>query len=487
MTREPNPYAKDPTLTTNQAMVMAVPSVIAEDVLNGPDVVNAQHQKNADIHVSDVDREKWNKVADTHTPDAVYTHEEDEETFDLSAAAYALMISQVDSSMTSYNEITFHFSKAAGPDVYGVPWGSDEPVYMFLINEQTGGINGISTNAILPTPGGTGTFKFATPITDLTIGCFCTDPANMQNTMKTIGLRVSVPSSPAFNGMILGNETQIYCNIVCTIKNEGYAHANDSGIHITASAKQALLDIAEKVGTGRGLAMGENSQTTMYSATAYGEDTTVSDGVGIGYGTTANDGIAIGVYTEASGYGSLAIGGVSTVNLSNATKATGDDSMAIGSHTQATVRGAIAIGHSVKLADENVICIGGMNATNGSTNESHLLLDTRLYLLKAKSPLAERYEGGAAALGYIVRDYDGNVIECGTRKLSELLTNNTAFAPAMLDLDSDPPTPFLPTGITEPWEEPERVEVPEEPQKEANTPVEQLKAKLAEFAKTIRS
>jgi hypothetical protein len=486
MTREPNPYAKDPTLTTIQAMVMAVPSVIAEDVLNGPDVVNAQHQKNADIHVSDVDREKWNKVADTHTPDAVYTHEEDEETFDLSAAAYALMISRVDSSMTSYNEVTFHFSKSAGPDVYGVPWGSDEPVYMFLINEQTGGINGISTNAILPTPGGTGTFKFATPITDLTIGCFCTDPANMQRTMKTIGLRVSVPSSPAFNGMILGNETQIYCNIVCTIKNEGYAHANDSGIHITASAKQALLDIAEKVGTGNGLAMGENSQTTMFSATAYGEDTTVSAGVGIGYSATAKDGIAIGVNAEASGYESLAIGGIAAYNVPP-TKATGQGSVAIGYSTQATVRGAIVIGDSVTLADENVICIGGRNTTNGSTNEAHLCIDTRLYLLKAKSPLAERYEGGAAALGYIVRDSNGTVLECGTRKLSELLTNNTAFAPATLDLDSDPPTPFLPTGITEPWEEPERVEAPEEPQKEANTPVEQLKAKLAEFAKTIRS
>jgi hypothetical protein len=86
-----------------------------------------------------------------------------------------------------------------------------------------------------------------------------------------------------------------------------------------------------------------------------------------------------------------------------------------------------------------------------------------------------------------VRDKNGNITECGTRKLSELLTNNTAFAPATLDLDSDPPTPFLPTGITEPWDEPEQVEVPEEPQKEANTPFEQLKAKLAEFAKTIRS
>lgn len=65
MTREPNPYAKDPALTTNSAVVMSVPSIVIEDVLDGPDVVDAQHQKNADIHVSSADREKWNGVADS--------------------------------------------------------------------------------------------------------------------------------------------------------------------------------------------------------------------------------------------------------------------------------------------------------------------------------------------------------------------------------------------------------------------------------------
>ena len=65
MTREPNPYAKEPALTVNKAVLMAVPSVVAEDVLDGPDVVDAQHQKNADIHVSSTDREKWNGVSDS--------------------------------------------------------------------------------------------------------------------------------------------------------------------------------------------------------------------------------------------------------------------------------------------------------------------------------------------------------------------------------------------------------------------------------------
>ena len=68
------------------------------------------------------------------------------------------------------------------------------------------------------------------------------------------------------------------------------------------------------------------------------------------------------------------------------------------------------------------------------------------------SPLATTYEDGEACLGYVVKDSDGNVTACGTRKLSELLTNNTAFAPAALDLEASAPTPFLPTGITEPIE-----------------------------------
>lgn len=65
MTREPNPYAKDPALTVNKAVLMSVPSIVAEDVLDGPDVVDAQHQKNTDIHVSSADREKWDGVADS--------------------------------------------------------------------------------------------------------------------------------------------------------------------------------------------------------------------------------------------------------------------------------------------------------------------------------------------------------------------------------------------------------------------------------------
>ena len=38
MKREPNPYAQQRTYTVTETMAISVPSVVAEDVLNGTDV-----------------------------------------------------------------------------------------------------------------------------------------------------------------------------------------------------------------------------------------------------------------------------------------------------------------------------------------------------------------------------------------------------------------------------------------------------------------
>lgn len=477
MSREPNPYAKDPALTTNKVMIMSVPSAVAEDVLNGPDVVDAQHQKNADIHVSDVDREKWNKVADTHTPVAFYTCEEDENTIDVSASMFMLLISYMaDPTMKSYTEVTLHFSKSAEPDMYGTSWGSDEPVYL-CFGGLSGGLSGISTNAILPTPGGVGTFKFATPIADGVIGMFCTDPINVEETIKTIGLRIS-PSNTYANGIVIGNIDQyseIAGSIILSVRNE-YIHAADASLHVGEEITKKLQYIAVQ---------DYNSQDSI-SAVAKG-----SGSVALGTHVQANssDGYAtaLGSDSLAEGYSSVAIG----LNSRAKARATvafpgcyvdAAYSSAFGNSIAVHSEDVTAVGFSHTVADSGVLTLSA-----GWTDDKWKNYRTILYLISAGSDLANQYEDGAAALGYVVRDKNGNITECGTRKLSELLTNNTAFAPATLDLDSDPPTPFLPTGITEPWEEPERVEVPEEPQKEANTPFEKLKAKLAEFAKTMRS
>lgn len=134
-------------------------------------------------------------------------------------------------------------------------------------------------------------------------------------------------------------------------------------------------------------------------------------------------------------------------------EATGAQSLAIGKGSKSTGAWSAAIGHSVKAKDQGINVAGVFDSASN--------IQTLFYIIGANTSLANTYENGAACLGYVVKDTSGNVLACGTRKLSELLTNNTAFAPAMLDLDSPPPTPFLPTGAMEPIEFPEPEVYPE--------------------------
>ncbi len=134
---------------------------------------------------------------------------------------------------------------------------------------------------------------------------------------------------------------------------------------------------------------------------------------------------------------------------------------AVGYNTHAKAANSLAMGVGVTADKTNTAAIG-LNAVNKDSGT--LLLSTNypttsatyqtiLYLVSAHTPLADTYENGEAFLGYVVRDTTGNIEACGTRKLSELLTNNTAFAPAAFGLDDEPtPGPFLPTGIMEPME-----------------------------------
>jgi hypothetical protein len=123
----------------------------------------------------------------------------------------------------------------------------------------------------------------------------------------------------------------------------------------------------------------------------------------------------------------------------------GDCGVSLGFNATSKGAYAAAIGSRTKNKDKFTTVIGCFNNTDN--------LLTQLYLMCAGSPLANTYEGGEACLGYVVKDLSGNISACGTRKLSELFTNNTAFAPAALGLDDEPaPGPFLPTGIMEPIE-----------------------------------
>lgn len=131
-----------------------------------------------------------------------------------------------------------------------------------------------------------------------------------------------------------------------------------------------------------------------------------------------------------------------------------ETSTAIGVMATAEKTSGFTLGYAGKNKDIGAGLLSVWN-TRDTTSVSHI--GTFLYLIGANTPLANKYEDGAACLGYVVKDGTGNILECGTRKLSELLTNNTAFAPAMLDLEAPTPTPFLPTGITDPIEFPEEI------------------------------
>lgn len=159
-------------------------------------------------------------------------------------------------------------------------------------------------------------------------------------------------------------------------------------------------------------------------------------GIAIGRATVTPEfyGISIGSESSTKGWGAISMGKDAKVN--------GVASISIGANVQADT--SIGLGRLLTVKDAGVVAMSPPNKTDPQTI---------FYLIGASTPLANTYENGEACLGYVVKDSSGNILACGTRKLSELLTNNTSFAPAALDLDAPAPTPFLPTGIMEPIED----------------------------------
>ena len=214
----------------------------------------------------------------------------------------------------------------------------------------------------------------------------------------------------------------------------------ESSYSTALGAKASAKGGATAVGT-KAQATGTDSTALGYNAKASG--TVCSTALGKGAAASGSSATALGSGATANADGATAVGRNARANAKNAT--------ALGCFTLASSAASTAVGYSTQVNDIGVTAIGNFEGTNAQ-------YQTLLYLIGANSPLATTYEGGAACLGYVVKDTNGNIIECGTRKLSELLTNNTAFAPASMDLDAPAPTPFMPTGITDPIEFPEELE-----------------------------
>lgn len=203
------------------------------------------------------------------------------------------------------------------------------------------------------------------------------------------------------------------------------------------------LSVDLTVGTGgyvsaQGVAIGYNAFTTAAASVA------------IGSGATSGE---WGVTVGASAKGQMTR---ATVVVGNGAQVGGSQnySIAVGSNSK-VLKGtsnvlSTVLGYSATVKNSGVVCFAAWDSPSCT-------VQTLLYIIAAGSELAVQYEDSEACLGYVVKEKSGTVIACGTRKLSELLTSNTAFAPASMDLDADPPTPFLPEGIMEPIEFPEEL------------------------------
>lgn len=218
----------------------------------------------------------------------------------------------------------------------------------------------------------------------------------------------------------------------------------------------------------------------------------VAIGASAGHAESKNS-LSIGVQAAAAGNGAIAIGGGGdadegwmndSINGYNYawTTANGQGATAIGLSARARGDGAIAIGNYVSNCNSHSIVLGG--GAQGRDRDE--MLTTRLFLMPAGSPLANKYEDGAACMGYTVQRgpvwdvYDGSesIIECGTRKLSEIFTNNTAFAPMALDPDVEH-TPFNPDADGLPYDK----EVVNKRQQEKVLPENPLLADIKEKLK----
>lgn len=198
-----------------------------------------------------------------------------------------------------------------------------------------------------------------------------------------------------------------------------------------------------KVTETSALAVGYNAKAS-YANTALGADASAFGGtvywsVAIGAGAHAYESQSVVVGDGANSHNAYtcAIGRSSLVQG-------GSYSIALGGKAKVYKSGAIALGYNAKVNDAGAAVISALD-TQGKSQ-------TLFYIIGKNTPLANTYEDGMACLGYVVKAEDGTILECGTRKLSELLTNNTNFAPTSLDPDAPEPTPFMPAGITDPIE-----------------------------------
>ena len=146
--------------------------------------------------------------------------------------------------------------------------------------------------------------------------------------------------------------------------------------------------------------------------------------------------VAFGLSASAKGAYSVAVGYEASVRedysvaIGYSASANSGCSIAVGFAAVCSGSRSVAIGQFAKSQDDDLIVMSVGETTGGS-------IRTHFCFMGKGSPLANTYEGGEACMGYVVADGDGNLVTSGTRKLSELFTNNVGtFCPTGFVLPS---------------------------------------------------
>lgn len=219
--------------------------------------------------------------------------------------------------------------------------------------------------------------------------------------------------------------------------------SNAPAVNAATVGAGSSLSSSEEIALGAGSIAANDSVAIGYEAHA-----NASWSVSLGAESYANGyySISVGRWASAHGECAIAIGGGSDVYRTSesfrvdcSAYAQKDSSVAIGVNTKSYAKNAVALGNDLTVSDPDVTVLGGRPSGYDKNT-------TKIYIMPEGSALANTYEDGRASIGYIVTDKDNTIIESGTRKLSELLTNNSSFAPAVMSLDDEEsPTVFTPT------------------------------------------
>lgn len=188
------------------------------------------------------------------------------------------------------------------------------------------------------------------------------------------------------------------------------------------------------------LAVGTHSEAKDYS-NAIGSSATCKNNRSICIGHAfpeTIDGVSTWNQCRVQGTGSITIGaGANTLNNGDTESSNsitigckaenkGADSVVMGAQAKATAGGSVAIGAGAEAADAGAVVF--------ASHSSDRTMRTQLYFCGAGTPLAVEYYNGEAFMGYTVVDKaTGQIAACGTRRMSELFTDNTTAQPATLD------------------------------------------------------